>query len=75
MTDIFAKSRIEYLEEMLLACGWSRSPNFADDAWIAPDFMRDILAVSWGRGCYRLSDAVTAQITADQARLAMAAAS
>jgi hypothetical protein len=69
MADIVAKCRIEHLQELLLASGWVRSPDF-EDGWNAPEYMREALALEMGRGCVAMKHAVAAQVAVDQARLA-----
>lgn len=57
------KQRLGYLDEFLLACGWSRSEN----GWLAPEKMRDLLAEEVGTGHVKRSVALAAQVQFDEA--------
>lgn len=57
------KQRLDYLDELLLACGWSRSEN----GWLAPEKMRDLLVEEVGTGHVKRWVALAAQVQFDEA--------
>jgi hypothetical protein len=58
-----AAARLEAVEEMLLASGWTRDDIF----WLAPEDFRSALAVHMGHGHLSRSQAIAAQVQFDEA--------
>lgn len=58
-----AKQRLEYVDELLLACGWVRYEN----GWLAPERFRAELAREVGAGHVKRSVALAAQVQFDEA--------
>ena len=56
------EQRLEYLDNLLLACGWTQEA----EGWMPPETMRDALALELGRGHLKRSLALAAQVQADE---------
>ena len=57
------KQRLEYLDQLLMACGW----KCEEEGWLAPVYMRVMLAAELGEGHLKRSLALAAQVQFDEA--------
>ncbi len=63
MNKVLVQQRLDYFDQMLLACGWVRQ----ESNWLAPAHMRELLALEVGAGSVKRSLAVAAQVQFDEA--------
>jgi hypothetical protein len=61
--SIVAAARLEAVEEMLLASGWTQDAI----GWLAPQDFRSALAAHMGNGHLTRSQAIAAQVQFDEA--------
>jgi hypothetical protein len=62
-----SKSRLEYCDQLLLSCGWTKKDN---DSWIPPIHLQEVLSIRFGgpKGTsWHRKQAISLQVQYDEA--------